>query len=122
MSSLPVNVFAVLLGLSVCIICWGLLSPVHALPAWSRTHDKLLHGGAFAFLAVLANLWLPHAPVLGLWCGLVFIGLAGEVAQHFTVHRRFCWRDAVANALGAAVGLGGVQWVLTQTGWLDFLS
>jgi hypothetical protein len=122
MSGYHINVFAVLLGLSACAICWGLLSPVHALPAWSRSHDKLLHVGAFAFLAVLANLWLPEAPVWGLWGMLVLAGLAGEVAQHFSVHRRFCWRDAVANAIGAAAGLGGVQWALTLPGWSWLLS
>jgi hypothetical protein len=110
MSPLPVNGFAILLCLAAGVVCWGLLSPVHALPAWSRSHDKLLHGLAFAALAVLANLWLPDAPVAGLWVAMVLAGLAGEVAQHFTAERRFCWRDAVANAVGAAVGLGGVQW------------
>lgn len=122
MMDFPVNGFALLLGLGAVVLCWGLLSPIHALPAWSRTHDKLLHACAFAILAVLANLWLPRAHVSGLWFALVLVGLAGEVAQHFTAHRRFCWRDAVANALGAAVGLVCVQWILGQSDWSGLLQ
>lgn len=109
MTSYPVNGYAVLLGLCAAVVCWGLLSPVHSLPAWSRTHDKLLHGFAFAVLAVLTYLWLPDAPVGGLWVAMVLAGLASEAAQNFTADRRFCWRDATANAVGAAVGLGGVH-------------
>lgn len=117
MIHLPVNGFAILLCLVAAVVCWGLLSPVNALPAWSRTHDKLMHGCAFAILAALANLWLPQAHVVGLWGAIVLAGLAGEVAQHFTAERRFCWRDAVANAVGATAGLGGVQWGLAYAGW-----
>ncbi len=114
----PFNGYAALLCLVAAIVCWGLLSPIHALPAWSRSHDKLLHGFAFAILAVLTHLWLPEAPVVALWTAIVLVGLAGEAAQHFTADRRFCWRDAVANAVGAAVGLGGVQWGLGHADWV----
>lgn len=109
MNSLPVEFFGILLLLAAGVVLWGLLSPVDALPLWSRTHDKLLHAIAFAILAVLTNLWLREASVGALWGALVLGGLAGEVAQHFSVHRQFCWRDALANAFGATVGLCGVQ-------------
>lgn len=115
MINLPVNGFAIMLCLAAILVFWGLLSPVHSLPPWSRSHDKLLHGVAFAVLAMLANLWMPEAQVFGLWSFIVVVGLVGEIAQHFTADRRFCWRDAVANAVGAAIGLSGVQWGLSQS-------
>lgn len=96
----------------VLVIGWGMLSPVERLPLWSRTHDKLMHGAAFALLAVLASLSLPQAHALTLWVALVVAGIGGEVAQHLSPHRQFCWRDAAANAVGAAVGLGGYQWII----------
>lgn len=116
MTSLPVEIFGILLLFVALVVLWGLLSPVDVLPLWSRTHDKLLHGVAFAILAVLANLWQREAHVGVLWAALVVGGVAGEVAQHFSAYRQFCWRDAVANALGVTVGLSGVQCFL---GFID---
>ena len=114
MRALPLELYAVLLVIFGAAVCWGLLSPVERLPLWSRTHDKLLHGVAFAILAILASLSLPDTRSGVLWISLVTAGLAGEIAQHMTPHRQFCWRDAVANAVGATVGLVGYQWVFDR--------
>ena len=112
MSALAAEWYAVVLVICGGVVCWGLLSPVERLPLWSRTHDKLMHGVAFAILAILASLSLPDTRSGVLWISLVAVGLAGEIAQHMTPHRQFCWRDAVANAVGAAFGLAGYQWVI----------
>lgn len=100
-----VNIFAVLLGLSVGLIGWGLMCPVQSLPAWCRNHDKVFHAIAFAGLAVLTSLWLPEVNFFMIWAALTLTGLGGEFAQNFTEQRKFCWRDALANAVGAAAGL-----------------
>ncbi len=100
--------------LTMCsgLVFLGLVVPVERLPLWTRTHDKLLHAAAFALLAVLASLSLPDTRAMVLWVVLAAAGLMGEIAQHLSPHRQFCWRDALANALGAAAGLTGFQWWL----------
>lgn len=95
-----------LLCLGAAVVLWGLLSPVGRLPAWSHRHDKVLHALAFAILAVLCYLSWPGVHLVALWVLLVLAGLASEGLQQLTPQRRFCWRDATANAIGAAVGLG----------------
>jgi len=63
-------------------------------------------------MAMLTSLWLPQASFLFIWAVLVLAGLGGEVAQNYTEHRNFCWRDALANAVGAAAGLAVIRPVL----------
>ena len=109
------NIALGLLGLGIAVVLWGLLSPVQRLPAWSHKHDKLLHALAFAVLAALAHVSWPSAHVGKLWGILVVAGLASEGLQQLTPDRRFCWRDAVANAIGSALGLGlmcGIEFFL----------
>lgn len=106
MTHLVPTVALTLLALGVAVVLWGLLSPVHSLPAWSHQHDKLLHALAFAMFAALASLGWPGVAPWVLWLVLVLAGLASEGLQHLTPDRRFCWRDAIANAIGAALGLG----------------
>ena len=105
MNTESVNIFAVLLGISAGLIGWGLVCPVRSLPTWCRDHDKFFHAIAFAGLAVLTSLWPPEANTFMIWVAVTLAGLGGEVAQKFTEQRRFCWRDALANAVGAAAGL-----------------
>lgn len=99
-----------LLGTVVVAVLWGLLSPIRNLPAWSLRHDKLLHMAGFAVLGLLSCASWPSVDMLALWILLVLAGIASEGLQHFTADRRFCWRDAVANAAGAAVGIGLFGW------------
>ena len=96
----------VLLAVTAAVVLWGLLSPVQSLPVWSHKRDKLLHAIAFAVFAVLASLSWPGVHRIGLWLLLVLAGLVSEGLPHLTPDRRFCWRDATANAIGAALGLG----------------
>ncbi len=100
------NLPLILLVMGAAVVLWGLLSPVQRLPAWSHKHDKLLHALAFAAFAILASLSWPNFHHMGLWLLLVLIGLASEGLQQLTPERKFCWRDAIANAIGAALGLG----------------
>ena len=106
MSTLFSDVALALLCLGALVVLWGLLSPVKRLPTWSHKHDKLLHAVAFAVLAALAYASWPGIHLVGLWLALSLAGLASEGLQQLTPERRFCWRDAAANAAGAAVGLG----------------
>ena len=106
MNMFPGNMALGLLCLGAAVVLWGLLSPVQRLPTWSHKHDKLLHAVAFAVLAVLVHASWPSAHLGKLWLILVLAGFASEGLQQLTPSRRFCWRDAVANAVGSAVGLG----------------
>ena len=106
MTQLVPSIALALLGVGVVVVLWGLLSPVRSLPAWSHRHDKLLHALAFAVFAVLASLGWSEVSPWELWLALTLAGLASEGLQHLTPDRRFCWRDAVANAMGAALGIG----------------
>lgn len=112
MNTESLNIFFLLLGFGAGLVGWGLLCPVQSLPECFRNHDKILHAVAFAGLAVLTSLWLPEANTFKVWAALTLVGFGGEIAQHFTEQRRFCWRDALANAAGAAVGLVVVAAVL----------
>ena len=94
-----------LIGLG-CIVSWGLISPVSRLPTWAQTHDKVWHLFSFVLFAILASISWPETHPLLLWLGLVCAGFASEVIQGFTPHRRFCWRDGLADAIGAALGIG----------------
>lgn len=92
---------------AVMVVSWGLFSPAHALPAWTHRHDKCWHTLAFAGLALLTHGALSGAAPVGLlWLGLSALGLLTEVLQQwFAPGRSFSWGDALANAVGAAVGL-----------------
>ena len=122
MIHVPSDVFGIILLFSSLLVLWGLLSPVEILPLWIRTHDKWMHVMAFGGLAVLTNLWLQDAHVGVIWLALVVAGLLGEVAQHFSVHRHFCWRDALANVLGVTAGLICIQglFALSDSTWLMY--
>ena len=94
-----------LIGLG-CVVLWGLTSQVARLPAWAQTHDKVWHLITFMLFAVLASIVWPEVHPLYILGALVFIGFATEVLQGFTPYRQFCWRDGVADAIGAALGIG----------------
>lgn len=99
------SIYISLLSLTAIGLVWGLLSPIQRLPLWVQRHDKAWHVMAFALLAWLAHGCWPNMATWILWAALSVFGLIGEGLQQLTAHRRFCWRDAVANALGAALVL-----------------
>lgn len=84
---------------------WGMLTRHPRVPQWVHRHDKAMHFGAFALLAALAQVTWPGATAYALWVSLSLVGLLTEGMQHMLTSRRFCWRDATANALGAAAAL-----------------
>lgn len=94
--------FALLFTLAGAMVLWGMLTTHPLVPGWVSRHDKLMHYLAFAFLAALAYGALPGQPGWLLWGALTAMGLLAEGLQHLSASRRFCWRDALANALGAA--------------------
>ena len=95
-----------LLVTALLVIGWGLFSPTHRLPAWTHRHDKIWHLTAFAGLAFLTQgVWL-HASAWLVWLALSLIGLLTEALQErYAAGRHFSWGDALANTLGAALGL-----------------
>jgi uncharacterized membrane protein len=95
--------FSLLFVLTTLGVLWGMLSNHRRIPAWVNRHDKLMHFAAFALLAALAQAAWPSLSWWWLWLSLTLMGLLGEGLQHcLAANRRFCWRDALANALGAA--------------------
>lgn len=68
--------------------------------------DKLLHGGAFFTLAVLADAAYSATPRRRQWLWLMGFGLLIESVQWFLPYRESALDDVLANALGAgAYGL-----------------
>ncbi|MFM8865915.1 MAG: hypothetical protein ACKOFG_13630 [Limnohabitans sp.] len=104
-------VFALMFVLTGGIVLWGMLTDAAWVPKWIGRHDKLMHFLAFAGLAALAQAAWPDVPWVFLWMLLTGLGLLAEGLQHLTANRSFCWRDALANALGAAAMLGTLHWL-----------
>lgn len=99
------SLFAVLFVIAGSVALWGMLSHHPRIPRWVHRHDKAMHFAAFAILAVFARGAWPASPLLHLWVALVLMGLLMEGLQQLLTRRFFCWKDALANALGAAVML-----------------
>ena len=105
-----VPLFAALFALVAATVLWGMLTTSPLVPGWICRHDKLMHFLAFALLAALAHSAWPGLSGWLLWAVLSGLGLLAEGLQHLSASRRFCWRDATANALGAASMLVIVHW------------
>lgn len=102
--------FGLLLALTGSLTLWGMLTRHPRIPQWVHRHDKAMHFVAFALLAALAQSTWPAATAWVLWVGLSGLGLLTEGLQHLLTSRRFCWRDATANAMGAATVLAALHW------------
>jgi VanZ family protein len=97
--------FAVLFVIAGSVALWGMLSHHPRIPQWVHRHDKAMHFAAFAILAAFARGAWPATPLLYLWAALTLMGLLMEVLQQLLTRRFFCWKDALANAMGAAAML-----------------
>lgn len=95
------TIFQILWACTLVMVLIGMLTAVNLIPSWVHRHDKIAHFVAFGVLAGMAHGAWPGTALLALWGGITFLGLLTEAAQHLTATRRFCWRDALANALGA---------------------
>lgn len=106
------TIFQILWLCTLAAVLVGMLTEAVVIPSWVHRHDKVAHFVAFGMLAGLAHGAWPGLNLWALWFTISTLGLLTEVAQHLTVKRRFCWRDALANALGAAA----VLTVISQLG------
>lgn len=102
--------FGLLLAITGSLALWGMLTRHPRIPQWVHRHDKAMHFASFALLAALAQGTWPTATAWALWVCLSALGVVTEGLQHLLTHRHFCWRDAMANAMGAATVLGAVHW------------
>ena len=73
--------------------------------------DKWMHLGTYFLLAAGAvQVFRPGRLLVAVAVGLVLLGIALEVAQgSLTDDRMMDWRDAVANALGVALGIATLR-------------
>lgn len=111
--AMPVETYFQLLWFVMLgVTLWGMLTHHAAIPPWVHQNDKAVHFVVFGALAGIAHGAWPWVPLPTLWGLLTGLGLLAEGAQHFTARHRFCWRDALANALGAASVLALLHWVL----------
>lgn len=97
--------FLLLATLTLAAMLWGMLTDAALVPAWVHRHDKIAHFVAFGVLAAMVHGAWPGHSLVALWLLLTGLGLITEGAQHLTVKRRFCWRDAMANSFGAGCAL-----------------
>lgn len=80
--------------------CWPIQGQGQTLP-W----DKLMHAGAFAYLAYLCKHAFPSKPLLNLIIVLLIFGGMIEFAQGLTGYRDPSWGDFFANWVGVATGI-----------------
>ncbi len=94
--------WAGVIGLSVISVTPREFLPPIGIHMW----DKLQHVLAYAVLAAMGGLAYPAKKYLAvLFVGLIVLGGALEIAQAYVPNRDPGLGDAVANALGAAIGL-----------------
>ena len=105
------HLFAWLFVITCALVIWGMLSSHPYIPTWVHRHDKAMHFIAFAWMAYLAQGAWPHMGLLNTWTVLTVGGLMGEALQGLLSRRKFCVKDALANALGAATSLGAMSWL-----------
>jgi len=81
--------------------------------------DKLNHTSAFCALAIAWRFAFPGKAWrwVQLWLGLMVLGVAIEVAQHFVPGRQADAADLLADALGASTGMvmaAALEWLLRR--------
>lgn len=91
------------LPLGVC--SWLALTPLPPAPVFEFS-DVLLHGAAFAYLALAARFAFPRAPAWSIALWMIGYGALIEVAQGIGGARLAEWRDLAMDATGIALGLG----------------
>ncbi len=103
-------------GYLVAVIILSLM-PV-AVPQTVVHGDKLMHFLAYAGLAALWPRWLGHGPWAAFWASVV--GVALEVGQGVLPTGRYMdSQDALANALGASLGVSLMWLGRTWRGWTE---
>jgi len=95
----------VLLAVALVWITWQSLVPADQIVA-STANDKVNHLVAYGALGLLAALSVPRDQWWAALIGVSALGLMIEAAQSFTPYRAFEWMDFVADAAGAAIGVG----------------
>lgn len=90
--------------LSLAIIITGSLNSVTSPP--SEYHlDKIIHFGAFAFLASLLPFFITNTKILiACLVALISVGLGIEIIQAYIPNRDGSCGDFIANMLGAITG------------------
>ena len=105
-------IFQILWLIMFCMTLWGMLTHHEIIPTWVHQNDKVMHFVAFGLLAGVAHSAWPGLSLSTLWFLLCVLGVMAEGVQHFAAGRSFCWRDAVANAIGAGCVLLSLHWVI----------
>lgn len=95
------TIFQIMWFAALITVLWGMLVGHSVIPRWVHQNDKIAHFFAFGALAGMAHGAWPSLNLATIWLMIVGLGLLTEGAQHLTIQHRFCWRDAVANSLGA---------------------
>ena len=92
------------------------LSPAPYLPPLEIFNwwDKAQHAIAFAALAVLAVLAYPESSKRRIAFLLIVQGVLIEVLQYFSGYRYGDWQDALADGVGALLGLILVTWLMKE--------
>lgn len=94
-------------GLTVLVSLVVLFAPASNVPTGVTVSDKLVHGLLFAALAVTGR--LARVPRLPLLAGLVaYAGLSEVLQAVLPIDRDGDVRDALADVVGAVVGLAVV--------------
>lgn len=96
---------------SMTFVVWSSLAPVEDVPLATDVSDKVLHAVGYAVLGALAFLSLRSPRPLHALLAVTGFGLVMELLQRQTGYRSFEWTDLLADAIGAALGIGAVMFV-----------
>ena len=89
--------------------------PFHELALQFRISDKVMHIGAFAFLAVWFSGQYEKRSYWRIALGLIAFGILIELVQSTVSYRTAEWMDLIGDAAGIAIGL--LIGVLGAGGW-----
>ena len=91
---------------AVVVILYMTLAPNEDVPGSSLIWDKAAHSIAFGLLTIVGLLMSTHRRAL-VALSVLALGVAIEIAQSLMPFGRTGdWRDALADAIGVALGLG----------------
>jgi VanZ family protein len=103
----PLPAKIAILGVCLGVLSWLSLAPTQELPSVSMS-DKMEHSIAYAVLTAVTFALFPGRLALGV-AGCMAFGVAIEILQAtMGFGRQGDWRDAAANASGAALVAGAV--------------
>lgn len=99
------RIILLLWGISICIVIYYSLVPRVELPIDFWQVDKVYHGAAYFWLALLSMTGFSVRRALPAALSMIILGVLLETGQYFISGRTFSLMDIAANSLGVILGI-----------------